>query len=234
MSSSAAAPGWYGKLPTLGDFAGRRLPHDFVTTWDAWLQRGMVHSQEHLGPGWLDSFLTAPVWGFVLGARTLDSQTWAGIVLPSVDRVGHYFPLTLCAALPRMSFAADALAALQHWMDALEQAARTGLDPQTSVEGFDAELVKATPPRFEAVAAANGLGPALLRGEPFVRLEQTGAQGLDALAGEASAQVMDALFAPYTLWWCRGGDGAAGGFACHGMPSAAVFTRMLQYAPGQD
>lgn len=172
--------------------------------------------------------------GFVLGARTLDSQTWAGIVLPSVDRVGRYFPLTLCAALPCMSFAADALAALQRWMDTLEQAARAGLDPQTSVDGFDAELIKSTPPRFEPVAAADGLGPALLRGEPFVRLEQAGAQGLDQLAGAATAQVMDTLFAPYTLWWCRGGDGAAGGFACHGMPSAAVFARMLQYAPGQD
>lgn len=233
MTPDPAPPGWYGKLPALGDFAGRRLPHGFVAAWDAWLQRGMVHSQEHLGAAWLDSFLTAPVWGFVLGARTLDTQTWAGIVLPSVDRVGRYFPLTLCAALPRMSFSADALLALQRWMDALEQAARAGLDPQASVEGFDAELVKSTPPVFAPLTAADGLGPALLRGEPFVRLEQTGARGVDELAGEAAGQVMDALFAPYTLWWCRGGDGAAGGFACHGMPSAAVFTRMLQYAPGQ-
>ncbi|MDO9600216.1 MAG: type VI secretion system-associated protein TagF [Azoarcus sp.] len=233
MDSGADAPGWYGKLPALGDFASRRLPHGFVSAWDAWLQRGMAYSQEHLGPAWLDTFLTAPVWGFVLGARTLDTQTWAGIVLPSVDRVGRYFPLTLCAALPRIAFDGEALAALQRWMDDLEQAARAGLDPQVSLEGFDAAFAGVLPPSFASPAMTDGLGSALLRGEPFIRLERAGAKGLHELAGDAGAQVMDPLFAPYTLWWCRGGDGVTGGFACHGMPSAAVFARMLQYAPGQ-
>ena len=31
---SRAAAGWYGKLPTLGDFASRRLDNDFVDIWD--------------------------------------------------------------------------------------------------------------------------------------------------------------------------------------------------------
>ena len=27
-------PGWYGKIPSLGDFASRRLPQSFVAAWD--------------------------------------------------------------------------------------------------------------------------------------------------------------------------------------------------------
>lgn len=232
MLPGDSAPGWYGKLPALGDFASRRLPQSFVAGWDGWLQRGMAYSQEHLGAAWLDAFLTAPVWGFVLGERTLETQTWAGIVLPSVDRVGRYFPLTLAAPLPGFGFSAEALAALERWMDGLEEAARAGLDPQATVEGFDALLATCPPPLLPAPQDA-GLGEALLRGDAFVRLERPSARGLADLAGDAAAHATGTLFAPYTLWWCRGADGTAGGFACHGMPSAAVFARMLQYAPGQ-
>ena len=39
--NAAAAAGWYGKLPGLGDFAMRRLPPEFVSHWDAWLQSGL-------------------------------------------------------------------------------------------------------------------------------------------------------------------------------------------------
>lgn len=225
------APGWYGKLPALGDFAARRLPQSFVAAWDGWLQRGMAYSQEHLGQAWLETFLTAPVWGFVLGERTLEAQTWAGIVLPSVDRVGRYFPLTLCAALPGFSFSGEALVAVESWTHALEDAARGGLDPQATVEDFEARLIACPPPFFPA-PQASALGEALVHGETFVRLERPGARGLLDLAGDAAARATDTLFAPYTLWWCCGVDGTAGGFACHGMPSPAVFARMLQYAPG--
>ena len=36
-------PGWYGKLPSLGDFASRRLGADFIPPWDAWLQE-VIHA----------------------------------------------------------------------------------------------------------------------------------------------------------------------------------------------
>lgn len=228
-----AVPGWYGKLPALGDFAGRRLPPAFVAAWDGWLQRGMAYSQEHLGGGWLDAFLTAPVWRFVLGARTLDAQAWAGIVLPSVDRVGRYFPLTVCAPLAGCGFTTQTQQALDAWMDSIEDAARAGLDAQATIDSFEAALASCPLPRIGSLGPDGGLGAAVLRGEAFVRLECSGAQGLADLAGDVGAVAMDALLAPYTLWWCRGADGRAGGFACHGMPSAAVFARMLQYLPGQ-
>jgi type VI secretion system protein ImpM len=230
MAPESAAAGWYGKLPVLGDFASRRLPQGLITAWDAWLQHGMSYSQEHLAAAWLDSYLSAPVWRFVLGERTLDTQLWAGIVLPSVDRVGRYFPLTLCAALPAFSFSAGALAALDEWMFALEEVARSGLDPQIAVEDFDARLAACPLPLIHS-SPASVFGEALARGDIFIPLAAPGAGGLPALLGDVAGTASRTLFAHNSLWWCANPDGATGGFACHGMPSAAVFASMLQYSP---
>ena len=47
----AAVLGYYGKVPTNGDFVLRRLPRSFVDPWDAWLQRAMAISREQLAEG---------------------------------------------------------------------------------------------------------------------------------------------------------------------------------------
>nr|HQV09516.1 hypothetical protein [Thauera sp.] len=96
-----------------------------------------------------------------------------------------------------------------------------------------AELTGIAPLVATAHETGGGLAQALLRREPLVRLERAGARNLNELAGAVATELIDGLLAPYTLWWCRDSDGVAGGFACHGMPSAAVFSRMLQYVPGQ-
>ena len=41
-AQAMAAPGWHGKLPTLGDFASRRLEAPFIEAWDGWLAAGML------------------------------------------------------------------------------------------------------------------------------------------------------------------------------------------------
>ena len=54
--------GFYGKLPSEGDFVTRRLPWEFTSVWDDWLQQGMHASRVALGAGWLDLYLSAPIW----------------------------------------------------------------------------------------------------------------------------------------------------------------------------
>jgi type VI secretion system protein ImpM len=95
-----SAWGWYGKLPAIGDFASRRLPHGFVEPWDAWLAQGLARWRDD-DPDWLAAYLAGPIWSFRIGPRVLspgrDGSAWAGILMPSVDRVGRYFPLTVAA-----------------------------------------------------------------------------------------------------------------------------------------
>ena len=54
--------GFYGKLPSHGDFLRRRVSDGFVGVWDAWLQESLATSRAVLADAWLDVYLTSPVW----------------------------------------------------------------------------------------------------------------------------------------------------------------------------
>ncbi|HEX7686978.1 MAG TPA: type VI secretion system-associated protein TagF, partial [Burkholderiaceae bacterium] len=93
-----ATCGFYGKLPSEGDFVSRRLPWEFTSAWDDWLQQGMQASRGALGERWLELYLSAPVWRFQLAPGVCGPLAWRGLFFASVDRVGRYFPLTLAFA----------------------------------------------------------------------------------------------------------------------------------------
>jgi len=149
-------PGWFGKLPGLGDFASRRLPERFVRRWDRWLQAGLARASED--PDWLARYLVAPIRRFWLAPGVVDAAGWAGLLMPSVDRVGRHFPLTLARPLEPL---AGALAA-RAWYRALDAAARRVLDMDYTVDDFEQALAALEGPPVEAAdAAANGLAAGL-------------------------------------------------------------------------
>ena len=92
--------GFFGKLPSHGDFLRRQVSDAFVGVWDGWLQECLAASRAELGDRWLDVYLTSPVWRFACAAGTCGPAPVVGVMVPSVDRVGRYFPLTLVAELP--------------------------------------------------------------------------------------------------------------------------------------
>lgn len=132
-------PGWYGKLPHLGDFASRRLPGEFIAGWDAWLGQALATSREALGARWLPGYLVAPIVRFWLAPGLLGPVAWAGLVMPSVDRVGRHFPLTV--AQPGVPLA-QAQAA-QGWFTSLDAAMRLALDLDFTVDDLERELAQA-------------------------------------------------------------------------------------------
>lgn len=144
--ADAPAPGWYGKLPTLGDFASRRLPAEFIEPWDLWLGEGLAAQRETLGDDWLDAYLHSPVWRFVLMPGVLPGlpvdTAMAGVLMPSVDRVGRYFPLTLVAPLPRAPRHADEVEALLGCLHRLEDVALDALQDDWSVDELEQVLAR--------------------------------------------------------------------------------------------
>ena len=146
--------GWHGKLPSLGDFATRRLPPDFVSTWDGWLSAGLDALQQQ--PGWLDAYLASPSWRFLLMPGVLPSalgeQPWAGVLMPSVDRVGRYYPLTLAAPLPALPADSAGVETLWTWLLKLDEAAADALHEDWPIARLEEELLRlpvptlATPP----------------------------------------------------------------------------------------
>jgi type VI secretion system protein ImpM len=136
-------PGLYGKLPARGDFVGRRLEAEFVASWDEWLQRVIRESRERLAGRWLECFLSMPVWRFALPAGMYSSAGWVGLIVPSVDRVGRYFPLTLAAAIRQDGIdVPSTLARAQPWLDAIEALALDALRPELDFDAFDQRLAQ--------------------------------------------------------------------------------------------
>lgn len=131
--------GLFGKLPAHGDFIYRNLPSNFINAWDTWLQGFVGSSQEQIGEAWLDVYLTSPIWRFVLSDGVIDGNHWAGIMLPSVDRVGRYFPFSIAARLPVTANPFDVIK--QHeWYEAIEQAALKALSGQLQIDDLAVEL----------------------------------------------------------------------------------------------
>ncbi len=88
--------GYYGKVPVLGDFIKHNLPRSFIEPWDDWLQQAINASKTQLGENWLNIYLTSPIYRFALSSGICGDDAWQGVMMPSVDRVGRYFPMTLC------------------------------------------------------------------------------------------------------------------------------------------
>jgi type VI secretion system protein ImpM len=127
IMSAVAEVGLFGKLPTRGDFLQLGLPGSFVRPWDAWLQRAMAASQQQMGDTWLPAFLESPIWRFQLPAGMCGAGAVLGLLMPSVDRVGRYFPLTLAAVFPPGGVVPPSDIA-DSWLEACETLARTALD----------------------------------------------------------------------------------------------------------
>jgi len=147
---TAATPGWYGKMPFLGDFASRRLPQAFIAPWDEWLQHSIAASRAQLGEQWLDLYLHSPIWRFALWPGVICDTSggdtgWAGVMMPSVDKVGRYFPLTIAAEIAPENFVA--IFSEQAWFAAIESIALATLDMEFSVDGLEQNLTTTPVPR---------------------------------------------------------------------------------------
>lgn len=120
--------GAFGKIPSLGDFLRFDLPQSFVGAWDRLLQDALPHVRGTLGQRWNACYSTAPIWRFTLTAGLAGPQGAQGVVMPSVDRVGRLFPLTIAATLPAGRSAVQAHLAATQTFEALELIALDALD----------------------------------------------------------------------------------------------------------
>lgn len=193
--SRQATPGWYGKMPSLGDFASRRVPDEFIRPWDSWLQEMLRGSKDMVGEAWLDHYLVMPIWRFILLPGLLGPSGWTGVLMPSVDRVGRHFPLTLVVSLTSLQEAADVVFSEGDWYTHLEDVALSALDPIRGPEEFDGAVAACvlTTSCVGEVDRESGARRRLVSVEDF---------GMVA-AGEAlSAWTRQSAWG--SLWWTRG------------------------------
>lgn len=170
--------GAYGKIPALGDFFRTTPPPGFVEAWDPWVQARLLDVQHELGAPWREAYLGAPIWRFTLSAGLAGPSPILGVFMPSVDRVGRDFPLTLMA--PAKGGAFGLHAAAEAAFAALEECALAMLGDE-SVDGLTARLAGIGVPALSSHVHARSPG----------HLVATGASAaptlLEALSGAWSA-----------------------------------------------
>ncbi len=219
---TAALPAWYGKLPALGDFASRRLDPAFVELWDNWLADGMQALRERDPVGWLDAYLVSPTWRFLLTPGCLPGalaeQAWAGVLMPSVDRVGRYFPFTIVQPLAQLPVSLPALLSLWQGLGRLDDLAADALQDDWGLDRLEAELAAFA---LEKEANSQTDRSAALSLNPGELLElPVGLDGIAQIAGEA-LQLWEPVGRGRSYWFAAGAQMATCMQVCQGLPTSS-------------
>lgn len=161
---SAAGYAAYGKIPSLGDFFRIGSIPGVQEAWDVWLQGAMTAARAAIGPRWTDCYMSAPIWRFTLAPGILTRTAVLGIVMPSVDRVGRQYPLTILTVVPGASHAAALHLGAAPAFDALEAAALDMLEPGGSREALANRLRTLDLPRPRQEGAVRRTADGMLLG----------------------------------------------------------------------
>lgn len=152
--------GFYGKLASRGDFVSRDLPPSFIQPWDQWLAAGLNASQQQLGNDWLQAYLVSPLWRFALAPGVCGPQAVVGVLMPSIDRVGRYFPLTVALTLEPAQDVGPWLA-VEDWFEQAEALMLDSLSAEARFEAFEVGLQSLALPEFEAAPEQDVAGASL-------------------------------------------------------------------------
>lgn len=222
---SLSGPGFYGKLPILGDFITRRLLRPFIDPWDEWLQSAIACSREQLGDAWLDTYLTSPLWRFALAAGACGAAPCTGVMTPSVDRVGRYFPLVIAIDLPiDTNLIGLPLSAADWYVKAEELLLSVFEEEGLVLDAFDASVAALGAPGHAESKLASPLH-ASEQGAWYLPL--AGTLSVDDLA-LLTQQLIAARFSSYSLWWTEGSERVSPCMlTCRGLPPIQGFSSML-------
>jgi type VI secretion system protein ImpM len=189
--------GLFGKLPSKRDFVSYNMPRPFLDSWESWLQSAVASSRHALGQGWQDIFLAMPIWRFWCG-NEVHGAAVTGALMPSVDGVGRYFPLTLCAVagdslrvLPPPSPHLDA------WHSQCEHLLLKMLDDHLEAEPAAMLETLASPPMTARQALPQDSGRTLCW--------SVESGGLDTAFATLVTMNDEMVHANRSYWWTNGG-----------------------------
>ncbi len=231
--SAQSPPGFFGKLPCNGDFIQHDVSQEWLEKWDRWQQSCIFESRGALQGEWLDAYLSGPIWRFVLSEGACGSGAYAGVIVPSVDRVGRYFPLTLVRQLDSGWNPLDVAVCWPAWFEALEQCACSALDvPDLRLDDFIAQIGRIEDPL--ALAVPTHIGSELFQNAGFPAAStqwQIGLQSADHLQLDLAVLAYREIYRqlrPVTLWWTSGASRVQPSWLLsRGLPAPRSFAAML-------
>ena len=223
--------GFYGKMPSNGDFISRNLPRTFIEPWDQWLQESIATSREQLGKDWLNYYLTAPIWRFALSRGVCDNNIWIGILIPSVDQVGRYFPLTLAAQVNDSYNIIDIADNEEPWFSQAEHIALSALDKNNKLNTFNQYIDQLNLPGHLITTPKTQQDkipePHTANSDSW-RVLMTRSKPVSANLSTLTEQLLYQRFENFSLWWTSGSEQIeASILTCKKLPQAHGFAAML-------
>ncbi|WFS04173.1 type VI secretion system-associated protein TagF [Rhizobium tumorigenes] len=131
-STEADKVGFFGKVRSHGDFVSTWLARGLQDALQVWLQSGVQRLQQVFPDDWEARFRTMPTWRFVVERGPWGAATLAGVIVPSLDRVGRRFPLVVVAPVPGFSGDPRRICLDDSWFTAAE-----GIAESTGRRDFD-------------------------------------------------------------------------------------------------
>jgi type VI secretion system protein ImpM len=222
-----SVPGIFGKLPSYGDFLTRGLPQSFVSPWDLWLQQALACSKASIGSDWLRHYLVGPIWRFVLTDGVAGQDAWAGLLMPSVDKVERCYPLTLACPVAKDVVPFALIEQSADWFNRAETLMLDWLEQDANGATVDLALDRlGSPPEgaseLSVSAPVEGSDDAWRL--PLPDVGQNFASYYQALLHKS---LSDQFYA-YSLWWFQGARTLAPSLLlCQGLPPPEGFSAML-------
>jgi type VI secretion system protein ImpM len=226
-------PGFFGKIPSKGDFLHRRIARSFLDPWDSWLQKSIARSKEQLEQGWLETYLTSPIWRFAVAAGVCSDQPHAGVLMPSVDKVGRYFPLTIAVPIPKGFNILQLPKDLNDWFDSAEQLALSALDEPFDLDEFDNSVAHLDVPVSVAPITHTGSGssPNVISTHSSGKSTHIKIASNHEMVGpyvQFLNQMLQTLYLNYSIWWTSGSQHVEPCFiSCAGLPPVDGFSAFL-------
>ena len=153
--------------------------------------------------------------------------------MPSVDRVGRYFPLTLAHPLPNSANPLTTMSSAGTWFSAAETLVLNSLEDGFQLEHFDAETealqlpVDSIPTPAQTAAGPGPHNNAWHLGLPA-------SSQLESICPELSRQLLTELFFAYSLWWTSGSEQVQPSLLiAQGLPPMQGFAGLLDGRWGQ-
>ncbi len=127
--------GWFGKLPSVGDFAGKGMPVPLKETVHGWMSSGMAALKCSRPTDWQAAYLVSPVWHFLIGPGIWDQSALIGCLAPSVDKVGRYSPLIVLRSFDKSELS-SVLPPKSRWLYRVDSTLRRVIGERISISGL--------------------------------------------------------------------------------------------------
>lgn len=139
--------GFFGKVPSHGDFISDGLERELIGTFDDWMRSGLHACADLFSGRWSEIFASSPPIRFIIERGIWGNCAYAGVLVPSADRVGRKYPLAIIAQLnsfrkhPRTLYLDDT------WFMAAEALAETSMTGDFDMSRFNASVKKLRLPK---------------------------------------------------------------------------------------